>query len=253
MRKQRLISIDIDTGPYREFVAEILRLAQQRRSAYVCLANVHMLIEAWRDRKFAGVVNAADMVTPDGMPLAKAIRLLYGQHQDRVEGMRLLPDLIAAAAEAGVSVYFYGSSEEVLAGIRERLAREQPQLPLAGTHSPPFRQLSTAERQADIERLNASGAQLVFVSLGCPKQEFWMAQHRGQVRAVMVGIGGAFPVYAGQLRRAPAWMQKLALEWLYRLGQEPRRLWRRYLVTNTLFAWLLARAALRKLLGGKMP
>lgn len=252
MKRERVLRLEIDTGPRRNFMAEILRLGQLRQSSYVCFANVHMAVEAYRDKQFAEVVHGADMVAPDGMPLVKALELLYGLDQERVEGMRLMPDLVAAAAETDMSVYFYGSTEEVLDAILRRVAREHPHLRIAGAHSPPFRDLSALEQAETVSRINASGAQIVFVGLGCPKQEIWMAGNKGKINAVMLGVGGAFPVYAGLLERAPQWMQKLSLEWAFRLGQDPKRLWKRYMTTNSVFLWLMTVELVRKYLGKKL-
>ncbi len=245
MIRHRIISIDVTTGPYPVFIDEIIHLARERHSSYVCVANVHMCVEASLDRDFAQIVNNADVITPDGMPLVKALKLLYGIDQERVAGMDLFPDLLAAAEREGLSVFLYGSTAEILHVISRRIAGEFPRLRIVGTHAPPFRHLTADEEHADADRINDSGAHLVMVALGCPKQEQWIARMRGKINAVMLGVGGAFPVYAGMQKRAPAWMQKLSLEWLYRLYQEPRRLWRRYLVTNTLFLVLLAKALLR--------
>jgi N-acetylglucosaminyldiphosphoundecaprenol N-acetyl-beta-D-mannosaminyltransferase len=159
-----------------------------------------------------------------------------------------MPDLFAAAEKSGLSVFFYGSTEGVLKGILQRIDREHPQLEVAGAYSPPFRELSDSEQKEHVARINASGAQIVFVSLGCPKQEIWMARNMGKINAVMIGVGNAFPVYDGRECRAPQWMQKLSLEWFHRLCQEPRRLWKRYLVTNSIFLWLMLSAKWRRLL-----
>ncbi|MEJ2200035.1 MAG: WecB/TagA/CpsF family glycosyltransferase [Desulfuromonadaceae bacterium] len=246
MNTRNVVSLDLSIGPYREFVDRIMALGKERVSSYVCVANVHMTIEAWRHADFASVVNGADLVTPDGMPLVKSLKLLHGIRQDRVAGMDLFPDLIAAAEKQGLSVFFYGSTEEVLERLLERVRCEHPALAIAGSYSPPFRPLSEEEDQTIVAGINASGAHLVMVALGCPKQEQWMAAHRGQIHAVMLGVGGAFPVYAGMQSRAPEWMQQYSLEWLYRLGQEPRRLFKRYLVTNSLFVALLVRNLAQK-------
>lgn len=245
MKTNRVVSIDLSIGSYQQFIDNIISFAEKRQSAYVCVANVHMCIEAWRSPEFAGLVNHADIVTPDGMPLVKSLKLLYGIYQQRVAGMDLMPDLIAEAEKHNLSIFFYGSTHEVLGNIAERLRRDQPRLKIAGFFSPPFRALTEEEEKETIEMINTSGAHMVMVALGCPKQETWMACHKGKINAVMLGVGGAFPVYAGTQSRAPLWMQKASLEWLYRLGQEPRRLFRRYFVTNTLFVLLLAREFIR--------
>src|SRR6185369_15143902 len=244
--KKRIISIDIDTGSYPSFIERIATLAARRQSSYVCVANVHMVVEAHADSRYAAIVNGADLVTPDGMPLCKAMTLLHGNEQERVAGMDLLPDLLSAASGARLSVFLYGSTEAVLAAMLQRIERELPGLAISGSYSPPFRPVTTEEMAQEVARINASGAHIVLVALGCPKQERWMAANKGLINAVMIGIGGAFPVYAGLQTRAPRLLQRLSLEWLYRLCQEPRRLFKRYLVTNSVFLWLLAVAVLRR-------
>jgi N-acetylglucosaminyldiphosphoundecaprenol N-acetyl-beta-D-mannosaminyltransferase len=250
--KIRTISLDLSTGSYRDFALEITRMARDNVSSYVCVANVHMCIEVWQNSDFATAVNGADIATPDGMPMVKSLKLLYGIDQERVAGMDLLPDLIAEAEKNDLSIFFYGSTDEVLRKISERIQREHPQVKVAGMLSPPFRVLSEKEEGEMVERINASGANMVMVALGCPKQELWMARHKGKINAVMLGVGGAFPVYAGVQTRAPEWMQKCSLEWLYRLWQEPRRLFKRYFVTNSLFVALLLKEIIRiRLLKGR--
>jgi N-acetylglucosaminyldiphosphoundecaprenol N-acetyl-beta-D-mannosaminyltransferase len=246
--KFKVVAVNLNTGPYAEFISTIARLSAGHISSYVCVTNVHMTIESWQHPEFAAVVNQADIATPDGMPLVKSLRLLYGIEQERVAGMDLMPDLIAEADTRGLSLFFYGSTDEVLAKITKRIGRLHPGVKIAGTCSPPFRPLSDDEEQAIVEDINSSGANIVLVALGCPKQEIWMARHRGKINAVMVGVGGAFPVYAGTQQRAPEWMQKFSLEWLYRLFQEPQRLFKRYLVTNSLFVALLSWQLFKKCL-----
>jgi N-acetylglucosaminyldiphosphoundecaprenol N-acetyl-beta-D-mannosaminyltransferase len=237
----RVVGIPLGTGTYPSFVDRIISLGRNRISSYVCVANVHMTIEAHDDPVYAAVVDGADLVTPDGMPLIIALRLLYGIRQDRVAGMDLIVDVVEAAERERLSVFFYGSETGVLDKIRERIRREYPNLEIAGMHSPPFRELTGVEKAEEVDLINRSGANIVLVALGCPKQEVWMAGNKGKIRAVMVGLGAAFPIFAGTQRKAPEWMRKASLEWLYRLGQEPGRLWRRYFYTNTKFIWLLGR------------
>ncbi len=204
-----------------------------------------MTIEAWRSSEFKAIVDGADLVTLDGMPLVKSLNLLYGIKQERVAGMDLMPGLISKAAQKNLSIFFYGSTNEVLDKITSRINREYPDLKIAGVYSPPFRELSEREECEIVEHINASGANMVMVALGCPRQEFWMARQKGKISAVMLGLGGAFPVYAGLQKRAPLWMQKCSLEWFYRLCQEPRRLFKRYFVTNSLFILLIIREFIR--------
>ncbi len=234
-----LLGLEINTGRYSSFVENICSLAQYKASSYVCVANVHMLVEAHYDKSFARVVNGADLVTPDGKPLAWGIRLLYAKRQDRVAGMDLLPDLLQKAGEAGIPVYFCGGAPATIENTVRFVKETFPGLVLAGAYSPPFRQLTEAEEEMIINNINTSGAKMVFVALGCPKQEKWMASMKNRINACMIGIGGALPVMIGAQKRAPKWMQKSSLEWLYRLVQEPRRLFKRYAVTNSIFIFLL--------------
>ncbi len=241
----KIISLDLSIGSYLSFVDRILALAKVKQSSYICVANVHMIIEAHWDAQFATMVNGADLVTPDGMPLAKAMKLLYGIKQERVAGMDLLPDILQKAQEEQLGVFFYGGTDEMLQHTKEYILKFYPRLSKHEYFSPPFRPLTEEEEAGIISKINNSEVHLVFVALGCPKQEKWMASMKGKIHACMIGIGGALPVMIGMQKRAPRWMQKLSLEWLYRLFQEPRRLFKRYFVTNTLFIWLLFKAFVR--------
>jgi N-acetylglucosaminyldiphosphoundecaprenol N-acetyl-beta-D-mannosaminyltransferase len=208
-------------------------------------------VETYQDASFAQVVNAADIVTPDGMPLIRAMALLYNIKQDKVSGPDLMPALLLASEKQGLKVYFYGSTEEVLEKLKDFCSVNYPKLLIAGMHSPPFRFLTEAEKQKEIQDMNDSGANIVLVALGCPKQERWMASMKGKINAVMVGVGGAFPMLVGVQKRAPLWMQRNSLEWFYRLAQEPRRLFKRYFITNNLFILLIIKEKGKMLLTKK--
>lgn len=247
MKKINLLGINLSTGAYKDFVSAIIQSADAQQSHYVCVANVHMLVEAHKDKNFAGIVSNAQIITPDGKPLAWASKILHGIKQQRVAGMDLLPDLLQQAQEKNLPVYFYGGQQNILDKTSEYLKVKYPQLIVAGLYSPPFRKLSLTEEDNIIQRINQSGARLVFVILGCPKQERWMAAMKGRIHAMMVGVGGALPVMVGSQKRAPVWMQKTGFEWLYRLVQEPRRLFKRYAVTNSIFIHLLLRAYLKQI------
>jgi len=243
---KKVISLNITTGSYFSFLERILGLGERKISSYVCIANVHMCIEAYDDNDFVGIVNNADLVTPDGMPLAKAIKLLYNEDQDRVAGMDLLPDLLKKAEQLGLSCYIYGGSAKMLSQSEQYIKDNYPLL-RCGYHSPPFRALTEQEKEEDVQRINDFDTHLVFVALGCPKQEHWMAEMKGKVNACMLGIGGALPVMIGMQERAPKWMQKASLEWLHRLAQEPKRLFKRYAYTNSKFLYLLIKQKFGKL------
>jgi len=247
--KRKLFSLMISTGNYQKFVKGICGIALDKKSSYVCLVNVHMMVEAHKSPSFATVVNNADITTPDGMPLVKSLNWFYKIRQERVAGMDLLPDLLRESEEQNIPVFFYGSTTDIISKTVEHIREYFPKLHLAGSYSPPFRPLTIQEEEQIIKTINRSGARLVFVALGCPKQEKWMASMKGRIEACMVGIGGALPVLTGFNKRAPRWMQNACLEWLYRLMQEPRRLIKRYAVTNTIFMFLLLKAWVRLKIG----
>lgn len=236
----------IDALDWDRAVQIILRWAAERESRYVCHSNVHSVVTARRDPEFRRVLNCADLVTPDGAPIAWLLRCFGHKNQPRINGPDLMWKLCAAAAHSREKIYLYGASPETLNRLTQRLTEFFPTLVIAGSESPPFVGRTTQIDQQAVDRINDSGAHLVFVSLGCPKQEHWMALHQGHINAVMLGVGAAFDYHAGTLRRAPPWLQRLGLEWLYRLAREPRRLWRRYAVTNFLFVLFLGAHLLRR-------
>lgn len=225
----------IDVVDYRTAVERIQKWASDHESQYVCICNAHSVVTTTLDPEFFDVVGNAAMVTPDGSPVAWMMRQMGIKAQERVNGPDLMWLYFYEAAKRSESVYLYGSSEATLKKLTETLMNKLPGLQIAGHHSPPFRELTEEEDMNVVSRINASGAGTVWVSLGCPKQEKWMAAHKGKVSAVMIGVGAAFDYHAGTITRAPLWMQERGLEWLHRLCSEPRRLWRRYFVTNTLF------------------
>lgn len=240
-RTAEVIGISIDALEWSTALDRIRGWASGFESRYVCICNVHSVVTAGRDRAYGKVVAGSDMATPDGAPVAWMLRKLGVDHQQRIDGPGLMWRYCAESSTRGDSIYLYGGTPKTLDLLRRKLTCEFPGLIIAGAESPPFRMLSNEEDAAAVARINASGASTVWVSLGCPKQELWMAAHRGRVNAVMVGVGAAFDYHAGTISRAPSWMQEMGLEWMHRLGSEPRRLWRRYLVTNTQFILLATR------------
>ncbi|RZI40203.1 glycosyltransferase [Herbaspirillum sp. HC18] len=225
----------IDALTWDEAIGQITQWGAARESRYVCICNVHSVVTTTSDVEFKIAVNNADMATPDGAPIAWALRRFGHPRQERINGPDLMMKYLAEAERLGQSVFFYGSTDATLARLRVALNGKFPRLRIAGTHSPPFRSLSREEDDAEVRMINESDANVVFVGLGCPKQEKWMSDHRGRINAVMIGVGAAFDYHAGVIKRAPLWWQRNGLEWLYRLGCEPRRLFKRYLVTNSLF------------------
>ncbi len=235
----------IDALSWDAAMVRLLGWARARASRYVTICNVHVVVSASRDADYREIINGSDMATPDGAPVAWMLRRQGFAGQPRISGPYLMWALCERAAAENLPVYCYGSSEATLALLERRMRQAFPELRIT-MESPPFRALTPEEDAAAVERIDASGAGIVFVGLGCPKQERWMAEHRGRVNAVMIGVGAAFDFHAGTVRRAPAWMRDNGLEWLHRLLSEPRRLWKRYLVTNTLFILGAARQLLLK-------
>ncbi len=231
----RILGVSVHPTSYQAAVSQITSWAKMKESRYVCAANVHMVMEAYDSPSFMQVVNDADLVTPDGMPLVWTMRRSGLPGQERVYGPDLMIKLIEASAENSIPIGFYGGSPKVLENLVDRMKKEFPSMDIAYSFSPPFRPLSNEEDLEIINGINSTGARILFVGLGCPKQELWMAQHKGKIYAAMVGVGAAFDYYAGTKPQAPAWMQKRGLEWVYRFLKEPRRLWKRYLVHNPRF------------------
>ncbi|MGD1911607.1 MAG: WecB/TagA/CpsF family glycosyltransferase [Rivularia sp. (in: cyanobacteria)] len=235
---RKVLDFPITALRFNEQLHTILEFASEHNSNTVCVANVHMLMEAHWNPEFASVLKDADMVTPDGMPLVWMMKKLGATSQDRVAGLDILASVCELAQQQDVSLFFVGSQTEILSGMRSKLEKEYPDLKIAAMEPLPFRPLTENEDEALIGKINESGAGVLFVSLGCPKQEKWMAEHKDKIQAVMIGLGGAFPVYAGLHKRAPRIVRESGFEWLYRWLQEPRRLWSRYTKTIPPFMWL---------------
>jgi N-acetylglucosaminyldiphosphoundecaprenol N-acetyl-beta-D-mannosaminyltransferase len=224
---------------YQNATEQIIGWAKREESRSVCVANVHTVMEAYDRRDFQNVINGADLVTPDGMPLVWSLKLEGVRNASRVYGPDLTPSILKAAEERGVPVGFYGGSSFVLDRLLERVRREYPRLPVAFAQSPPYRALTLEEDREVVKAIRRSGVRVLFVGLGCPKQERWMADHRGQINSVMVGVGAAFDFLAGSKRQSPRWLQAVGLEWLFRFATEPKRLWKRYMKHNPRFVVLM--------------
>jgi N-acetylglucosaminyldiphosphoundecaprenol N-acetyl-beta-D-mannosaminyltransferase len=243
---KHVLSSPVTALRFDEQMFLILKWARAHQSKMVCLANVHMLMEAYWHQEFATVLKSADMVSTDGMPLVWMLRQLGMRGQDRVAGMDVYTRLCQLCSMTGVSVYFVGSQAEILNQMRAKLMQEFPSLQIAGMEPLPFRPLTPDEDKALIQRINDSGAGIVMVCLGCPKQEYWMAQHLHKINAVMIGVGAVFSVYAGLQKRAPQFVRSSGLEWFYRLIQEPKRLWHRYRDTIPPFLMLASKQLAEK-------
>ena len=241
-----LLPIHIDSTNYEDATNLILTWAESGERRYVCVANVHMVMEAHRDQGFRKIVNNSDLVTPDGMPLVWTMRLLGNENQNRVYGPTLTHHVCEIASQRGLPVGFYGGGSETIRSLIQNISRLFPSLRIAYAYSPPFRPLGPEEDAAVVQNINSSGTKILFIGLGCPKQERWMSNHLGKINAVMIGVGAAFDFHAGLKKQAPSWMMAVGLEWLFRLCSEPRRLWRRYLYNNPRYLFLVARQMLRE-------
>jgi len=235
LRSVRVLGVPIHAVDWPSALNTISHWASRRESRSVCICNVHSVVTASQLAEFRAAIEQADIATPDGAPVAWMLRRLGVARQERISGPDLMRKYCELAASRHEGIFLLGGTDDMLERLQRTLRSEFPGLHIAGTCSPPFRPLSAQEDEAIVAQINASGAGVVWVGLGCPKQELWMHAHRGRVHAVMVGVGAAFPFLAGTVRRAPLWMQQTGLEWLHRLASEPRRLWRRYTVTNSYF------------------
>lgn len=217
-------------------IAEVTRWIECGERHYVCVTGVHGVMESQRDPELRRIHNDSGLTTPDGMPMVWAGHKAGARWMDRVYGPDLMLNVLARAAERGWRSYLYGGNEGVPELLSEKLTARIPGLAIAGAYSPPFRRLTPEEDAEAVQRINESGAELVWVGLSTPKQERWMSEHVGRLNAAaLFGVGAAFDFHAGLVPQAPPWMQRRGLEWSYRLAKEPRRLWRRYLRNNPAF------------------
>ncbi len=235
-----ILGMQVHPTSYAQAAGLLPGWAARHSSKYVCIATVNNVMESYDSPDFRRVMNNADLVTPDGMPLVWALRLLGYRNATRVYGPDLTPILLEKAAAEGLPVGFYGGAPEVLHRLVEVVAQRFPRLQVAYAFSPPFRPLTPEEDEQVVGDINRSDARILFIGLNTPKQDYWMAAHKGRVQAVMVGVGAAFDFMAGTKRQAPRWMMRIGMEWFFRLVTEPRRLWKRYLKQNPRFVVLFA-------------
>ncbi|WP_029620866.1 WecB/TagA/CpsF family glycosyltransferase [Pseudorhizobium marinum] len=234
--KVNIIGVDVNVVDYDGAVAKIVHAAKTKTQFGVSALAVHGVMTGAMDPEHRHRLNSLELVTPDGQPVRWAMKFLYGVSlPDRVYGPNLTLDVCKAAADEGLSIYLYGSREEVLERWISNLGKLYPALRIAGHEPSKFRKLSASENDEMINRIQASGADIVFVGLGCPRQEVFVYENKGRLSLPMLAVGAAFDFHAGLLPQAPKWMQDRGLEWLFRLRQEPKRLWRRYLHLNPLY------------------
>lgn len=241
----KAVSLDVDVCDHQSVIERVVEIARRGEGGYVCFSTVHMVMESYDDADFGKKVNNADLIIPDGMPLMWLQRLQGESHGSRVRANDLMIMLCDYAAKHGLSVGFYGGRQDVIDAIIERAGKDFPNLQITYAYSPPFRPLTDEEDAEITARIAESKTQILFMGLGCPKQENWMAEHKQKLKCVMLGVGASFDFYAGNVKESPGWLGKLGLEWLFRLTQEPKRLWRRYLILNPRFLSLATLQLLR--------
>ena len=208
------------------------------RGKYICVSNVHTTVMSYENEEYRKIQNGAAMALPDGAPLSSYSRRKGYKQAQRVTGPDLMLELFVTSKEKGYRHYFYGATEETLQSMKEVLERDYPGIQIAGMYAPPFRALTPQEDAQIVAKINESRPDFIWIGLGAPKQEEWMYQHMGQLQGVLIGVGAGFDYLAGYIKRAPRWMQRMSLEWLYRLLQDPKRLWRRYFTSNVKFICL---------------
>lgn len=238
LEHRQIVGMRVDITNYEDATKRIIAWAQEHESKSVFASNVHMTMETYDDPEFAQIVNNADLITPDGMPLVWALQSLGSRNASRVYGPTLTLDVCQAAAKTGIKIALYGGTNESLGAFTDFLQERFPGINIVCQISPPFRSLTMDEDTSYTNTIIDSGAQVLFVGIGCPRQENWIAKHQGKIPAVMLGVGAAFDFHSGRVKQAPPWMQKTGLEWLFRLIMEPRRLWKRYFKHNPRFLFL---------------
>ena len=247
MKSENILGTRVNPLTIKEAVTQIKIWVTQKSTYFVSIASINNILSALKESSLVAVQNSADMTTADGMPLVWILRLRGHKHIERVCGPDLMPAVLEMAEQEGFSNYFYGCTDEVLETMRNNLKKMFPGLKITGSYAPPFRKLNEEENREVIDRINRCNPQLVWVGLSTPKQELWMYENRGRLKdCVIIGVGAAFDYFAGNIKRAPKWMQSFGLEWLFRLVQEPRRLWKRYLLLYPRFPFLLMKECLGK-------
>lgn len=235
--KVNIMGVDVAAVNPRWIMDYTAHHVKELSGEYFTALSVHAIVMASRDPEYSDAQNGAYIVMPDGGPVAAVGRRRGFPDMRKTAGPSYMNAVIKASGKHGYRHFFYGSTEETLAKMQEVIKTQYPGAVVAGVYSPPFRELTPEEDEEVIRMINEADADFVWIGLGAPRQELWMARHHGKIKGLMVGVGAAFDYLAGNIRRAPKWMQDMSLEWLYRLMQEPTRLFGRYFSTNMTFIW----------------
>ena len=251
--KCSVIQMDVDLVNIETSLTVVESLARSNTGAYVCLSNVHMCMEVFDDGDFKLIVNNADLVIPDGRPISWAQNLLGHKNAGQVRGQDIMNELCRVSGQKKLNIGLYGgSSNALLEEVIYKLKQSYPDINISFNYSPPFRPLTASEDEKIVSEINNAEVNVLFVGIGCPKQEIWMAEHKDKVSCVMLGVGAAYDFIAGSKNHAPKWMQKSGLEWLFRLCSEPSRLWKRYLKQNPRFIYYFSRQLIKHKLSKKL-
>lgn len=246
LKTGQVIGLPVTVDSTEKIAEKIIREANMGHGGYVCIANVHMVTTARRNEKLRKIMEKSLLVTADGLPLVWVLKSGGFKEAERVTGTDITLKLCETAVDERIPVYFYGGSPETIKTLKAFIAKKFPNLKVAGYESPPLLPLHPEQDQDVVARIIKSGARIVFVGLGCPKQEHWMAAYTSYLSAILIGVGAAFDFIAGTTNRAPVWMQKCGLEWAHRLTVDPRKTWKRYATTNPLFIWMVVKEYVKR-------
>lgn len=235
LRHCEILKTKINVTNMQDTLAYINAHIEELRGKYICVSNVHTTVMSYENERYREIQNNAAMALPDGAPLSNYSRKKGYKDAGRVTGPDLMLELFQISQQKGYRHFFYGATQETLDCMREVIERDYPNMQIAGMYSPPFRKTTEEEDEMTMKMMNDSHPDFIWIGLGAPKQEEWMYEHQDKVNGVMIGVGAGFDYLAGYIKRAPVWMQRISMEWFYRLLQDPVRLWKRYLTTNFKF------------------
>ncbi|WP_218938108.1 WecB/TagA/CpsF family glycosyltransferase [Bacillus toyonensis] len=246
MKKCKILDVEVAVSDIKKITYFLRKNIKNIKGQYICISNVHTTVMAYEDCEYMKIQNGSLYTLADGKPLQIVSKMNGYKDAERITGPDLMEEIFKTSEERGLTHYFYGSTKETLDKLVAELKRKYPYLKIVGLHSPPFRQLTKEEDERIIEEINMKNPDFVWVGLGAPKQEVWMYEHKNSINSLMIGVGAGFDYHAGNIERAPIIMQKLCLEWLYRLMQDPKRLWRRYAIYNSKFIYYILSTGLKK-------
>ncbi len=244
IKTTNILGVNLAVTNMQQITNYLIKNIHNLRGNYITLSNVHTTVLATEDREYRMIQNSAFLALPDGKPISLIQKLCGYKNARQTAGPDLMEKVWKLTENTDIKHFFFGGSEEAIKKLRNNIKQKYPNLKIVGMISPPFRTLTDEEDKGVIKRINESGADIIWVGLGAPKQEHWMYAHKGKVHALMFGVGAGFDFHAGTVKRAPKLIRKLYLEWLYRLFQDPKRLWKRYLTSNVKFIFYILKSAL---------